>query len=252
MRQTIELAPDSVTIYQMEVPYNTDIYREMKAQGKLVAPVADWQTKRDWVDYAFAELEKAGYAVASGYTAVKNPDRTHFVYRDSLWQGADLIGLGVASFSHVGGTHFQNQHDFEPYVAALQQGKLPIFRALTPTSEERLIRELVLQFKLGRVSRGYFQQQFGVDIAARFAEALAQLQSRGCCVMDGDWLQLTREGLLQVDRLVHEFFLPAASHGPLRLSRATCPDMISNAAVCREGLRRSPSRLALLERFYTR
>lgn len=164
VRQTIELAPDSVTIYQMEVPYNTDIYQEMKAQGKLVAPVADWQTKRGWVSYAFAELEKAGYSVASGYTAVRNPECIHFVYRDSLWQGADLIGLGVASFSHVGGTHFQNIHDFEPYVAALREGRLPLQRALTPTPEERLIRELVLQFKLGHVSRAYFQRKFGVDL----------------------------------------------------------------------------------------
>ncbi|MCX6925376.1 MAG: radical SAM protein, partial [Verrucomicrobia bacterium] len=102
VRQTIELAPDSVTIYQMEIPYNTQIYQEMKAQGRLAAPVADWETKRGWVRYAFEELERAGYTVASGYTAVRDPKRTRFVYRDSLWQGADLIGLGVASFSHVG------------------------------------------------------------------------------------------------------------------------------------------------------
>ena len=208
VRRTIELAPDSVTIYQMEVPYNTDIYQEMKAQGRLVAPVADWQTKREWVHYAFAELERAGYTVASGYTAVKDPERTHFVYRDSLWRGADLIGLGVASFSHVGGTHFQNQHDFEPYLAMLRQGQLPIHRALTPSAEERLIRELALQFKLGRISRAYFQNKFGVDVLARFAEPLARLQSWAALEIDGDRLQLTRGGLLQVDRLVHEFFLP--------------------------------------------
>ena len=208
VRRAIELSPDSVTIYQMEVPYNTDIYREMKAQGKLVAPVADWQTKREWVHYAFAELERAGYTVASGYTAVKNPERTHFVYRDSLWRGADLIGLGVASFSHIGGTHFQNQHDFEPYLAMLRQGRLPIYRALTPTPEERLIRELALQFKLGRISRAYFQRKFDVDVLARFADALGRLQSWGAVVVEGDWLRLTRAGLLQVDRLVHEFFLP--------------------------------------------
>jgi oxygen-independent coproporphyrinogen-3 oxidase len=199
VRQTIELSPDSVTIYQMEIPYNTDIYKEMKAQGRLVAPVADWQTKREWVHYAFAELERSGYTVASGYTAVKNPQRTHFVYRDSLWRGADLIGLGVASFSHIGGTHFQNQHDFEPYVAMLQQGRLPIYRALTPTAEERLIRELALQFKLGRISRDYFQRKFGVDVLARFADTVARLQSWGALVVDGDWLRLTRDGLLQVD-----------------------------------------------------
>lgn len=208
VRQTIELAPDSVTIYQMEIPYNTQIYQEMKTQGRLVAPVADWETKRGWVQYAFAELEKAGYSVASGYTAVKDPQRTRFVYRDSLWQGADLIGLGVASFSHIGGTHFQNQHDFEPYLAQLREGKLPLYRALTPTPDERLIREVVLQFKLGRISRAYFQQKFGVDILARFAEPIARLQAEGVLVADGDALRLTREGLLEVDRLVHEFFLP--------------------------------------------
>ncbi len=208
VRQAIELSPDSITIYQMEVPYNTAIYQQMKAQGKLVAPVADWQTKRRWVGYAFEELEKAGYSIASGYTAVKDPRRTHFVYRDSLWQGADLLGLGVASFSHVGGTHFQNEHDFEPYVSTLREGKLPICRALTPTAEERLIREIVLQFKLGHISREYFQRKFGVDVLLRFAEAIHSLKSAGNLEMDGDSLRLTREGLLQVDRLVHEFFLP--------------------------------------------
>jgi oxygen-independent coproporphyrinogen-3 oxidase len=208
VRQTIQLVPDSVTIYQMEVPYNTKIYQEMKAQGRLVAPVADWQTKRNWVHYAFSELEKAGYTVASGYTAVKDPRKTHFVYRDSLWRGADLIGLGVASFSHVGGTHFQNQHEFEPYLASLRDGKLPIYRALTPTSDERLIRELVLQFKLGSVSQDYFRRKFGVDILTRFSQPFGTLKSWGVVGIDGDRLRLTREGLLQVDRLVHEFFLP--------------------------------------------
>jgi coproporphyrinogen III oxidase-like Fe-S oxidoreductase len=208
VRQTIELSPDSVTIYQMEIPYNTKIYQEMKTQGRLVAPVADWETKRHWVSYAFAELEKAGYTVTSGYAVVKDPARTRFVYRDSLWQGADLIGLGVASFSHIGGTHFQNQHDFEPYLAMLREGKLPIYRALTPTDEERMIREMVLQFKLGRISRAYFERKFGVDVLARFAQPFATLQSWGALMIDGDWLRLTRDGLLQVDRLVHEFFLP--------------------------------------------
>ena len=208
VRQTIELSPDSVTIYQMEIPYNTKIYQEMKAQGRLVAPVADWETKRHWVSYAFGELEKAGYTVTSGYAVVKDPKRTRFIYRDSLWQGADLIGLGVASFSHIGGTHFQNQHDFEPYLAMLREGKLPVYRALTPTDEERLIREMVLQFKLGRISRNYFQRKFGVDILTRFAQPIASLQSWGALMVEGDWLRLSREGLLQVDRLVHEFFLP--------------------------------------------
>jgi len=212
VRQTIELAPDSVTVYQMEVPYNTDIYREMKAQGKLVAPVADWETNRHWVAEAFARLEQAGYHVGSAYTAVRDPARTRFIYRDSLWQGADLIGLGVASFSHIGGTHFQNQHDFEPYLAELSQGRLPIYRALTPTGEEGLIRELVLQLKLGRVNHRRLSGKYGIDVLARFSGPLARLRTQGYLRHDPEWLELSRDGLLQVDRLVHDFFLPEHRH----------------------------------------
>ena len=208
IRKTIELAPDSITIYQMEVPYNTTIVKEMKIHGQSVAPVADWKTKRGWVDYAFAELERAGYSVASAYAAVKDPSRTKFLYRDLLWSGADMIGLGVASFSHIGGTHFQNRHDWDPYMAAIAEGKLPIFRALTLSSDEQMIRELILQMKLGHVHRAYFQSKFGVDVEQRFADPLHALANRGFMHIDSEGLKLSREGLLQVDNLLNDFFLP--------------------------------------------
>ena len=208
VRNTISLAPDSVTIYQMEIPYNTTIFKEMRAQEQTIPPVAGWNTKRDWVNYAFAELEKAGYSISSAYTAVKDPLRTRFLYRDLLWTGADMIGLGVASFSHVGGTHFQNDHEFEPYIAKLRQGALPIYRALTPTDEERMIRELILQMKLGHVHKDYFRTKFAVDIQQRFAESLIKLQDRGFLTLDENSLRLNRDGLLRVDWLLHEFFLP--------------------------------------------
>jgi oxygen-independent coproporphyrinogen-3 oxidase len=206
--RTLELEPDSVTIYQMEVPYNTGIYRQMKVDGKLVAPVADWDTKRRWVDYAFGELEKAGYTVGSAYTAVKDKSRTRFAYRDHLWAGADLLSVGVASFGHINGTHYQNLHDFAPYVEAVQAGRLPVFRALTPLPDERYIREFILQLKLGRVSAGYFTRKFGTDPRQTFASPLATLREWGFLTEDGDRIGITRAGLLQVDRLLHEFFKP--------------------------------------------
>ncbi len=208
VERTIEMSPESVTIYQMEIPYNTTIYKEMKAEGKLVAPVADWETKRGWVAYAFAELEKAGYTIASAYTAVKNPAHTKFLYRDRLWEGADLLPIGVASFGHINGVHFQNEHDIVPYLDQVSRGELPLWRALAPNAEERLIREMILQMKLGRLSRNYFQEKFGVDIAQRFAAPLGQLAAEGFLVIDGDTIRYSRQGLLQVDTLLHDFFLP--------------------------------------------
>jgi oxygen-independent coproporphyrinogen-3 oxidase len=208
IEKTLALQPDSVTVYQMEIPYNTTIFHEMKARGDEVAPVASWGTKRRWVRSAFEQLEAAGYTVTSAYTAVRDSGRTQFVYRDRLWTGADLVGLGVASFSHVGGTHFQNEHHWGPYIDRLNAGELPIYRALTPTAEERMIRELILQFKLGHVNAGYFREKFGVEIRGRFAESLQTLREWGFLEDHGEDLRLNRDGLLQADRLVHEFFLP--------------------------------------------
>jgi oxygen-independent coproporphyrinogen-3 oxidase len=206
--KAIEMAPDSVTIYQMEVPYNTTIYQRMKDEGRQVAPVADWDTKRHWVDYAFNEFQAAGYAIASAYTVVKNKAKTRFVYRDELWAGADLLSLGVASFGHIGGVHYQNHHNFDPYVEQLESGRLPICRALTPTKDERLIREFILQLKLGSLSLRYFEDKYGENPRVRFADALERLRERGCLVVKDDTLTVNRDALLQVDRLLQKFFLP--------------------------------------------
>jgi len=203
-----DLSPDCITIYQMEIPFNTTIYKSMKDQGKLTAPVADWPTKRRWTDYAFRELESAGYTVTSAYTAVKNPESTKFVYRDRLWTGSDMISLGVASFGHLGGIHYQNLVHIEEYISKIEQGETPVSRALLTNQEERFIRELILQFKLGRVSLSYFDQKFGQSVEERFAPILQELKESECLSRIGDDLILSREALLKVDSLLHSFFLP--------------------------------------------
>lgn len=208
VRKAIEMQPDCVTIYQMEVPYNTGIYKQMQTDGKVTAPVADWETKRQWVAYAFSEFEKVGYTVTSAYTVVKNPDKIKFVYRDMLWEGADLLPLGVASFGHLGGIHLQNQADMQPYIETIERGESAIFRAYATSPEERFIREFILKMKLGSVKPSYYKQKFGEDVLTRFAAQLGWMKDEGFATLGDDEIKLTRDGLLQVDRLLHEFFLP--------------------------------------------
>ncbi len=206
--KAVEMQPDCVTIYQMEVPYNTGIYKQMQTDGKVTAPVADWETKRAWVNYAFEEFVKTGYTVTSAYTVVKNPETIKFVYRDSLWEGADLLPIGVASFGHLGGIHLQNQADIAPYIETIERGESAIFRAYATSPDERFIREFILKLKLGSVKPSYYQTKFGEDVLTRFAPQLGWMQNEGFATLGPDEIRLTRDGLLQVDRLLHEFFLP--------------------------------------------
>ena len=59
MEKTIAIAPESVTIYPMELPFNT-VYSKDILGNQIETPVADWPTKRAWVSYAFDELAKVG------------------------------------------------------------------------------------------------------------------------------------------------------------------------------------------------
>ena len=86
---------------------------------------------------------KVGYAQSSAYTVLKKDKPCQFVYRDAVWQGSDMIGTGVASFSHLSGIHFQNAPSWGDYLSSLEENKLPIYRALKPTESERLTREMI-------------------------------------------------------------------------------------------------------------
>jgi oxygen-independent coproporphyrinogen-3 oxidase len=188
VRRTIELAPDSVTIYQMELPFNT-VYSKDILGNQVETPVADWPTKRDWVNYAFDELTTAGFHVSSAYTMVKDPHKVNFSYRDNLWAGSDLVATGIASFGSL-----------------LDRNQLPLGRAMRPTPHQLLIREMILQLKRGYLDAGYFRDKFTVDILSEWREVWQRYQYDELLSVTEDRIELTRKGLLLVDALLPPVF----------------------------------------------
>lgn len=207
VRRALELQPDSLTIYQMELPYNTIISQEILKEG-MESPIADWPTKQRWLNFAFDEFQAAGYRIASAYTLATTKKPCRFIYTDALWHGGDMIGLGVSSFSHFSGVHFQNAHSFEEYVALIEKDKLPLLRALTLTTKQKLIREMILQLKTGALDLDYFRTKFDVDVWREFQPVFAGLERDGFVRHNAADVSLTRKGLLQVDHFLHEFFEP--------------------------------------------
>ena len=209
VRRAIELDADSVTIYQMELPFNT-VYSKDILGGVIETPVADWATKRAWVDFAFDELKSSGYSVSSAYTMVKDPQRVNFSYRDNLWQGSDLLATGIASFGHISGVHYQNHPEWQQYCSSLEAGELPLSRGLRLSQHQRMVREIILQLKRGYLDVGYFRGKFGTDIVDQWPDVWSDYEQEGYCTVDRavGRIELTREGLLQVDALLPPFFEP--------------------------------------------
>ena len=90
----------------------------------------------------------------------------------------------------------------------IESKKTPIRRALLTNNEERFIRELILQWKLGRVNQKYFNDKFGVNISERYSSILSEWKRRGDLSEENGELVLSRSALLKVDTLLHSLFLP--------------------------------------------
>ena len=203
----LESQPDSVTIYPLEIPRNTPLACRLRDETLVTQP-ASWEEKRGRIRRAFERLEACGYQMRSAYAAVRDPRRHGFQYQDLQYRGADFLGIGVSAFSYLGGIHCQNEASLDRWSQAVGKGRLPLKRAHVLSPEERLVRELVLQLKLGRADLSLLEERHGVDVRNRFAEPLAALSARGLLVVDCGSITLTRDGLLHADRLIQELYLP--------------------------------------------
>ena len=214
IRKTLELSPESVTIYQMELPFNT-VYSKGILESQSESAVATWPTKRDWVNYAFDVFQENGYTISSAYTVIKDPKKVSFSYRDNLWRGSDLLATGIASFGHIGGVHYQNVPEWDRYLGMiLDENRLPIGRAYRPTPHQSLIREMILQLKKGYLEVEYFRRKFHVDIVQQWQSEWDAYASEGYVVLPTSssssdaMIRLTTDGMLRVDGLLPVFFEP--------------------------------------------
>lgn len=205
VRKTLELSPESITIYQMELPFNT-VYSKGMLNEHQPSPVAEWPTKRDWVRYAFESFAEEGYSQSSAYTMIKDKSKVSFSYRDNLWKGSDLLATGIASFGHVSGVHYQNVPEWPQYIGALEEGKLPLGRGLLLTMRQAMIRELILLLKRGYLELPYFENKFGVDVWEHYQDVWRQYADEGYLTCTPDRIELTMDGLLRVDALLPAFF----------------------------------------------
>jgi oxygen-independent coproporphyrinogen-3 oxidase len=174
----------------------------------IESPIAGWNTKRHWLDYAFEQFVAHDYEIAGTDIVATKKKTCRFIYRDALWHGGDMIGIGVSSFSHFGGVNFQNAHNFEEYVRILNEDRLPLLRAVSLTPKQRLIREMVLQLKTGELDTGYFAKKFGVDVWSEFRHVYEGLEEKSLLQRQNNNVALTRQGLLQVDHFLVDFFEP--------------------------------------------
>ncbi len=102
---------------------------------------------------------------------------------------SDLVGFGVSAISHVGATYSQNPRDLPAWQSAIAEGRLPVCRGMTMTSDDVLRADVIQRLMCaGEVPIRELERRYGIAFRAYFRDALAALEP------------LARDGLVRIEQ----------------------------------------------------
>jgi oxygen-independent coproporphyrinogen-3 oxidase len=127
----------------------------------------------------------------------------------STCRDTDLVGMGVSAIGKVGNSFVQNRKDIRDWQAALEAGRLPVWRGLSLSGEDRLRREVVSAIMCqGNVRYNEFNRKYGIDFEDHFAlelESLKALQDDGLVELNEQGLDVSATGLLLLRIIAMKF-----------------------------------------------
>jgi oxygen-independent coproporphyrinogen-3 oxidase len=121
----------------------------------------------------------------------------------------DLLGLGVSAIGRVGDCYAQNTKDIPGWQSEVSEGKLPIWRGVALSTEDRLRRGIIESIMChGQIRFEDFETDYAMDFNDHFAlelSKLRQLEDDGLIDMDDDGFCATPQGRLLLRAVAMQF-----------------------------------------------
>lgn len=190
--ELIELRPEHVSIYLLEVDEGSRLGRELISLGtKYSAPtVPSDEQMADSYDLAQELLAAAGYE----HYEISNWAKPGYASRHNLkyWRRQPYLGFGAGAHSFNGATRWANAHDAAQYVAAVEAGRLPAEQLEAVTPEQANDEEIFLGLRqLAGVDLGLLSRDRAEALRAKFSS----LESAGLIERDGNIVRLAPKKL---------------------------------------------------------
>ena len=183
----IELAPEHVSVYLLEVDEGSRLGAELLRGGTRYSAgeVPGDDLMAEFYETACSVLGAAGYE----HYEISNWGRPGFASRHNLkyWRREAYLGFGAGAHSFSGTERWANAHDAAAYVTAIAGGRLPVEQLERLTAESALEEELFLGLRqLRGIDVGRIEREYGVELESRFA----RLNAAGLVERDGDLVRL--------------------------------------------------------------
>ena len=187
LAETIQLSPQHVSIYMMEIDEGSRLGLEVLQSGSRYS-ARDLPAEEEMAEFyetAQRELKSAGYQQYE----ISNWAKPGFASKHNLkyWRREPYLGFGAGAHSYSGTQRWANMHDAAVYAAAISAGKTAIESVDKVTQESALEEELFLGLRqLAGINLSRIQKQYSVDLTDR----VDRLSSAGMVEREGDVVRL--------------------------------------------------------------
>jgi oxygen-independent coproporphyrinogen-3 oxidase len=183
LRMVMSARPDRMAVYGYA--HLPGLFKAQRHIDATTLPSAE--QRLELLRLAVEELSAGGYHyIGMDHFALPDDELVHAQEAGSLQRnfmgytthaGCDLIGLGVSAISHVGQSFSQNFRELKKWEVALEGGRLPLWRGLALSDDDRVRAAVIGQLMCqGAIDIGAIEARYGIDFAACFGEALARLK----------------------------------------------------------------------------
>ena len=212
-RRIIELGPEHISCYSLQLEEGTPFYR--MAEAGEISEIPDEEDRRTYHEICRL-LSSAGYehyeiSNFARLDAEENASRYRSRHNSSYWNMSDYIGLGLGASGFADGVRYRNTTDLDEYMQAVRKGRLPVMEEHRNTAFDNISEAVFtgLRRKEGisykDAVRAYRLAADAQDIAGSetevfweiFSEAKAEAErfsEQGLLIIDDDGLRLTEEG----------------------------------------------------------
>ena len=224
--------PNRLAIYSYA--HLPQMFRAQRQIDEALLPSPE--DKLGLLQLAIEKLSEAGYRyIGMDHFALPEDDLSQAQQHGGLHRNfmgytthadSDLIGLGVSAISHIGDTYSQNPRDLPTWEAAIDAGRLPVWRGMQLDLDDIVRADAIQQLMCqGAIDIAAMEHRHDIEFDTYFRVALDRLgllTVDGLVEISGTQIRATSRGrlLLRIIASCFDRYLQQPPSAPARFSKA--------------------------------
>jgi oxygen-independent coproporphyrinogen-3 oxidase len=206
LQKALELSLEHISTYELTPEKDTPLYEDIKS-GRLAMPEEgvisemyykgiDMLKEHGYIHYEISNLSKLGYECRHNL---------------NYWNRGEYLGIGAGAHSFFGGKRTGNAKDISHYIESINNNKMPVADEHYITNDEALKEFIFLGM---RKTDGVDMKLLPDKKRVLMKKAVEELSYHGLVEVKGNYLRLTRKGLILSNEVIVQVLLSLEGSRP--------------------------------------